>query len=113
MSEPDNVDWLGGIMALAVLVVTFAVLAVLAMLAGCCNVMVRGEKPYFVAPELYHCTASVAEDAVAAPFRDRSGEDAIMDAIFTLTWPFWLVDLPCEAVLDTVFLPVDAAFGKK
>lgn len=111
MKSPREANWIDGLAALAAIVVVFAILAALG--SGCCNVMVRGEKPYFVAPEPYHCTASVAEDAVAAPFKDRSGEDAIMDAVFTLTWPVWLVDLPCEAVLDTVFLPVDAAFGKK
>lgn len=82
---------------------TCAALAV----AGCCNAVVRTRQPYVSAPEPYYCTAAVAVDAVAAPFRERSGPDAIMTAFFTLTWPVWLVDLPCEAALDTAFLPVD------
>lgn len=74
---------------------------------GCCNLVVRTEKPYAVAPSPYYCTASVVEDALGAPFRDSS-TDPIGDALMTLMWPLWLVDTPCEAILDTVFLPADA-----
>ena len=76
------------------------------MLSGCINIVERTQKPYFVAPGPYDCTARVA-CALRAPFRERS-MDPIGDAIVTLTWPIWLVDLPCEAVVDTVFLPADA-----
>lgn len=88
-----------------------ALLAVAWMLSGCINIVERTQKPYFVAPGPYDCTARVAR-AIGAPFRESS-HDPIGDAFVTLTWPIWLVDLPCEAVFDTVFLPVDAAFGKK
>jgi uncharacterized protein YceK len=74
---------------------------------GCYNLVVRTEKPYAVAPSPYYCTASVVEDALGAPFRDSS-TDPIGDALMTLMWPLWLVDTPCEAVADTVFLPADA-----
>lgn len=78
------------------------------MLSGCINIVERTQKPYFVAPGPYDCTARVAR-ALGAPFRERSrSTDPIGDAIVTLTWPIWLVDLPCEAVVDTVFLPADA-----
>ena len=88
-----------------------SLIAVAWLMCGCCNIVTRTEKPYAVAPGPYWCTASVVEDALGAPFRDSS-TDPIGDAFLTLTWPIWLVDLPCEAVFDTVFLPVDAAFEK-
>ena len=87
-----------------------ALLAVAWLMCGCINIVERTQKPYFVAPGPYDCTARVAR-AIGAPFR-KSSHDPIGDAFVTLTWPIWLVDLPCEAVFDTVFLPVDAAFGK-
>ena len=58
------------------------------------------------------CSGPCFGESLAALFADES-PDGIAAAFFTLTWPIWLVDLPCEAALDTVFLPVDAAFGKK
>lgn len=88
-----------------------AAFAVAWLMCGCCNLVTRTEKPYFVAPGPYNCTAEVG-DMLGVPFRESS-HDPIGDAFVTLTWPIWLVDLPCEAVCDTVFLPVDAAFGKK
>lgn len=87
-----------------------ALIAVAWLMCGCCNIVTRTEKPYFVAPGPYNCTAEVG-DMLGVPFRESS-HDPIGDAFVTLTWPIWLVDLPCEAVFDTVFLPVDAAFGK-
>lgn len=80
------------------------------LMCGCINIVERTQKPYFVAPGPYDCTAEVG-DMLGVPFRESSN-DPIGDAFVTLTWPIWLVDLPCEAVFDTVFLPVDAAFGK-
>ena len=88
-----------------------SLIAVAWLMCGCINIVERTQKPYFVAPGPYDCTARVAR-AIGAPFR-KSSHDPIGDAFVTLTWPIWLVDLPCEAVFDTVFLPVDAAFGKK
>lgn len=93
--------------ALLRILILAAALVVAWIVCGCCNLVVRTEKPYAVAPSPYYCTASVVEDALGAPFRDSS-TDPIGDAFLTLTWPLWLVDTPCEAVLDTVFLPVDA-----
>lgn len=80
------------------------------LMCGCINIVERTQKPYFVAPGPYNCTAEVG-DMLGVPFRESSN-DPIGAALVTLTWPIWLVDLPCEAVFDTVFLPVDAAFGK-
>lgn len=81
---------------------------------GCCNVAVRSESgkrsPYFVQPHPYYSTASVWEDCICAPWSGKSGSDAIWSTIATLTWPLWIVDEACEAVLDTVFLPVDATY---
>lgn len=76
-------------------------------LAGCCNAVVRTEKPYAAAPRPYYCTASTWDDCVCAPWRVGSSHDPVWTAFATLTWPLWLVDLPCEAALDTAFLPVD------
>lgn len=96
-----------GMLNLAALAIALAALAVALMCCGgCCNFIERTEKPYALAPSAYYCTAAVGE-ALTAPFADDS-PDGIAAAFFTLTWPLWLVDLPCEAALDTVFLPADA-----
>ena len=38
-----------------------ALLAVAWLMCGCCNLMRRTEKPYFVAPGPYNCTAEVGD----------------------------------------------------
>ena len=100
-------DFAIGAVSFFAIPLAYALLLSLAFCGGCCNIVVRTEKPYCIAPSPYWCTASVVEDALGAPFRDSS-TDPICDAFLTLTWPIWLVDTPCEVVFDTVFLPVDA-----
>ena len=74
--------------------------------SGCANVMYRtawdepNKGPYF-------CTCAMAA-CVAAPFTEPTGpEGSIGNAICTLLLPVTLVSLPCDAVLDTIFLPYD------
>jgi len=40
-------------------------------------------------------------------FRPKSQRLIAEDKLLTIFWPFELVDLPCEIVFDTLFLPVD------
>lgn len=98
-----------------------ATLALASALCGCVNLFVRTEgvtevwgrrtgTPYLCAPYPFACTGVVCREWLTAPFRLGRGTDPIGDALATLTWPLSLVDLPCEVALDTVFLPVDAAY---
>lgn len=82
------------------------VMAALAALCGCANIMYRtngsgpNRGPYFCTCEMAGC--------VAAPFTEPKGpEGGIAKALCTLILPVTLVSLPCDAVLDTVFLPYD------
>lgn len=88
------------------------ILCALAMLAGCCNYMTRteGDTPYACAPYPYYCTWEDAK-VLTYPFHRPSGpEGGIARAYATVLFPFFLVDLPCEAVLDTVFMPADLTY---
>lgn len=77
--------------------------------AGCCNIVTRPEKDMWACPP-YGCTCEVA-DTLAIPFRDPVGpEGGIAQAYVTLLYPVILVSLPCDAVVDTVFLPWDFGF---
>lgn len=97
----------------------FLAIVAVALLAGCANYAMRTEcgrnfGPYVCEPYPYAATASVFDDCLIAPLRafeiiDRN-DDPIATALFTLTWPVWVVDEVGEAVLDTVFLPVDSAY---
>ena len=99
----------------------FLAMAAVALLAGCANYAMRTESgrrfgPYVCEPYPYAAaTANVFDDCLLAPLRafDVIGgktDDPIGTALFTLTWPFWVVDEAGEAVLDTVFLPVDSTY---
>ena len=56
---------------------------------------------------LYQPTCECAE-CVAIPFQERKfGEDGIAQAFCTVLLPLTVVDLPFEAVLDTVLVPWD------
>lgn len=90
------------------------------LLAGCANYAMRTDSsrrfgPYVCEPYPYAATAGVFDDCLLAPLRtfdvigDRTN-DPIGNALCTLTWPFWVVDEVFEVALDTVFLPVDAAY---
>jgi uncharacterized protein YceK len=88
--------------------------ALLALAAGCCNVVTRPEygSTMWATPP-YRCTCEVAE-CVAVPFSEPKGpEGAIARAWCTVLLPAFLVDVPFDAVADTVMLPWDACMGKK
>ena len=77
-----------------------------ALLSGCVNILYRTDGmdknhgPYY-------CTCGIAE-CVAAPFTEPKGpEGGIAKAWCTLLLPFTVIDLPLEAVVDTVLLPYD------
>ena len=75
-------------------------------LSGCCNIMTRPEKPMWVCSP-YENTVEVAK-VLAAPFVEPTGpEGGIAQAYATLFFPVFLLDLPFDAVVDTVFLPWD------
>ena len=80
--------------------------AAVAALCGCANIMYRtdGSEPN---RGPYFCTEQVAL-CVAAPFTAPDGpEGSIGKAVCTVILPVTLVSLPCDAVLDTLFLPYD------
>ena len=75
-------------------------------LAGCCNIVQRPERAAW-ACDPYENTCEVAA-TLAIPFSDPKGpEGGIAKAYCTLLFPVLLVDLPLDAVVDTVFLPWD------
>jgi len=80
--------------------------AALAALCGCANLMYRTDgRERNRGP--YACTCEMAK-CVAAPFTEPDGpEGSIGKAICTLILPVTIVSLPCDAVLDTLFLPYD------
>lgn len=77
-----------------------------ALLSGCANVLYRIEPMANGGP--YHCTVSVAE-IVALPFQSEPAgpEGGIAQAYATLLLPVTAIDLPLEAVADTLLLPWD------
>ena len=80
-------------------------LAAMAALCGCANIVYRTDREPNRGP--YFCTCEMAE-AVAAPFTEPKGpEGGIAKAVCTLLLPVTIVSLPCDAVLDTLFLPYD------
>lgn len=80
--------------------------AAMIALAGCCNILLRPERAAW-ACDPYENTCEVAA-VVAMPFSVPKGpEGGIAKAYATLLLPVSLVDLPLEAVADTVFLPWD------
>lgn len=83
-----------------------------ASLCGCINLAERSESsekaPYCCAAYPYCCTVAVATEVLPLPFQGKSGPDAVLPAAVAVTYPLWVVDTVLEAVLDTVFLPVDA-----
>lgn len=73
--------------------------------AGCCNLMMRPDAEQNLGP--YWCTCEVAE-TLAVPFSEPKGpEGGIAKAYCTLLFPVILIDLPFDAVVDTVMLPWD------
>ncbi len=83
-----------------------------ALLSGCINVMYRTDgtsKNY--GP--YYCTG-IMSASVAAPFSDPVGpEGGIAKAWCTLLLPVTIIDLPLEAVADTLLLPWDLCVGDR
>lgn len=77
-----------------------------ALLSGCANIRYRVEPMANGGP--YHCTVSVAE-IVALPFQSTPAgpEGGIAQAYATLLLPVTAIDLPLEAVADTLLLPWD------
>lgn len=77
-----------------------------ALLSGCANIRYRVEPMANGGP--YYCTVSVAE-IVALPFQGEptGPEGGIAQAYATLLLPVTAIDLPLEAVADTLLLPWD------
>ena len=83
-----------------ILLIIFTVL-----LSGCVNVF------YHIGNEIdsvYQSTCTVWSEGVCIWWnKDVQARDPIGSAWIELTYPFWLVDFPCEFVMDTVTLPYD------
>lgn len=83
------------------------IISLLLLSAGCVNIM------YHVPPEqvtkVYHPTSFVACNGVGVWWNDSYKRKYPIEAAWMeLTWFVWIVDLPCEAVFDTITLPYDA-----
>ena len=82
-----------------------AAVAAVVTLCGCANIVYRTDSEPNRGP--YFCTCEMAA-TVAAPFTEPKGpEGGIAKAVCTLLLPVTVVSLPCDAVLDTLFLPYD------
>lgn len=87
----------------------WALAMALLALSGCCNIMTRPKKDLWVS-DPYECTCEAAA-VLAIPFQDPTGpEGSIAKAYATLLFPVFLVNLPFEAAVDTVFLPWDSGW---
>lgn len=80
-----------------------------ASLCGCMSVVLR------LCPDTppvrpYLATRAAAQALALDVVSDPAGE-GYLTAMLLLTYPFWLVDFPCEAVVDTVCLPYDLFAG--
>lgn len=80
-------------------------IAMVLMLSGCVSTMYRVgneiEKPY-------QATRDVWSDCVCVWWKHPTMPGELMaSAYIKLTYLFWVVDCPCEAVVDTVCLPYD------
>lgn len=74
--------------------------------SGCISILERTEGGNKIT-QVYHPTCTCAE-SIAIPFRERRyGEDGIAQAICTVLLPFTIIDLPLDAVSDTICLPWD------
>ena len=56
----------------------------------------------------YEATVYVWNEAVCVWWhKSDSFHKGIYQFYIKMTYPFWVVDCPCEAVVDTIFLPFD------
>lgn len=105
----DEGDWWN----VTAIVLYIIVAVVISVCCGCCNIMTRTDNrtsPYACAPHPYYCTWEDL-NVLAAPFSEPTGpEGSIAKAYATVFSPVFLVDLPFEIALDTVFFPVDAVW---
>ena len=89
-----------------------AALAASALLCGCFNIAVR-VSPYAEIDQCYLAT-SMDWEMVSAPFRkDADALDTVQRDIAIPLLPVSIIDLPFEAVLDTLFLPYDYRVSRK
>jgi len=85
-------------------VLAFFVMA--AVLTGCINTVKH--IPLGQTVNVYRPTSFVACDAVGVWWNDSyCGMYPIEAAWMKLTWLVWVVDLPCEVVMDTIWFPYD------
>lgn len=85
-------------------------LAACYVFCGCVNLSAH------IAGEKYKCyegTTTVWTQGVCVWWQDPHGpDDTQAQAYIKLTYPMWLVDCPCELVLDTLTLPYDYFHSK-
>ena len=75
------------------------------MFSGCVSGLL-----HVVGEELkpYEATSHVWNDAVCVWWnKSDSFHKGISNFYIKMSYPFWVVDFPCEAVVDTIFLPFD------
>lgn len=73
---------------------------------GCLNIANRFDDDWKIS-YVYSCTCDCAE-AIALPFQKKQyGEAGVVQSICTMFLPLFVIDLPFEAVFDTVCLPWD------
>lgn len=87
-------------------IISMFVFATFLFITGCISIMERTESGSKIT-QVYHPTCTCAE-SIALPFRERRyGEDGIAQSICTVLLPCTIIDLPLDAVMDTVCLPWD------
>lgn len=75
-------------------------------LSGCVNVIKH--VPLGQTVDVYGPTKFVACDAVGVWWNEEYRKKYPIEASWlSLTWLVWVVDLPCEAVADTLWFPYD------
>lgn len=81
----------------------FLSMEILFFLSGCINFTTRMNE-HSNSP--YNCTKTACE-FVSMPFIGKTGEYDWAYAIGCCFWPLWVIDVPCECVIDTLALPFD------
>ena len=92
-------------MKVSSLLIKLIILSSILMFSGCVSSLIHagGE-----AMKPYKATGYVWNEAVGVWWhKSDSLYKGISQFYIKMSYPFWVVDCPCEAVVDTIFLPFD------
>lgn len=78
-------------------------------LFGCINIIAHVDTG--TEHKIYQATRYCTTHTIGAYWNDKfHSRDPILWSYTVLTFPFWLVDYPCEIVFDTLTFPYDAYY---